>query len=154
MEAFEEGKEYPFTVGNTVTLPDNEYVIIEYGDGRKFMIVKKHYGSIYNLRPGNKIICRVDKINCNGQIFFEPLHPYFRPGVKAVFEITGATTRKFKKTDGVYGVLICKGSKDEPAIIKETDAANIMEFSPGDKVNAVIKKVSKGIAHLTEVTRV
>lgn len=153
MQVFEEGKDYPFTVRNTIILPDNEYIVIEHRDGRKFMITKKYYSVIYDLVPGKEIFCRVDKINCNGQIFFEPHHPYYTPGVMADFEITGETTRKFKKTDGVYRVLVCEGSKGEPAIIKETDIENLGAFKPGDRVRAAIKKVSKGVAHLTGVNR-
>jgi hypothetical protein len=154
MMKFEEGNDYPFVVRNLIRLPDDEYFVIEYRDGRKFMMKKKYYGSEYGLIPGKEIICRVDKINCNGRIFFEPHHPYFRPGMRAEFEITGESTRKFKKTDGIYRVLTCRGDKNEPAIIKETDTGNIHLFKPGNKVSALVKKVSKGEAHLTEVTRV
>ena len=43
----------------------------------------KHYG----IEPGNKINCRIDKINCTGKIFLEPEHPNLINGNRYDFMI-------------------------------------------------------------------
>jgi len=150
---FEEGKEYSFVISDIIHLPDNDYFVIEYSDGRKFMMRKSFYNDNYSLATGKKIICRVDKINCTGKIFFEPIHPYYSNGDKDVFEITGESTRRFKKTEGTYKVLTAINNKNDRAIVKETDVLNLNEFAIGERIEASIKKISRGELQLEEVKK-
>ncbi len=150
---FEEGKDYTFIIRSIISLPDDDYYMIEYTDGRKFLMRKKFYSDVYALAPGKEITCRLDKINCNGKLFFEPHHPFYSPGLKDIFIITGESTRKFKKTEGTYIVLTATGPKGDTAIIKETDVENLNDFKTGDRVAATIKKISRGELHLVEVRK-
>lgn len=149
---FEEGQDYSFLVCDRIVLPDDSYLVIESEDGRKFMMKERFYGPEYELASGKKIICRVDKINCSGKIFFEPRHPWLKPGDRGLYTITGEGSRKFKKTDGEYRVYTATGTRSEPAIIKETDNPEFSQFAIGQKVNATIKKISRGEVHLVDVT--
>lgn len=69
-----------FTLKGIQTFPDgNRYLILEDAKGYRFLQDYKPYAG-YGLKPGTKITCRVDKVNCNGKIFLEPAHPWFEEG--------------------------------------------------------------------------
>ena len=67
--------------------PDgNLYLILEDSNGYRFIQDYKPYAE-YGLKPGAKIICKVDKVNCNGKIFLEPQHPLFEEGKDYPFPV-------------------------------------------------------------------
>ncbi len=75
-----EGAVYPFRVRKTVSLgPDDEYYVLEDPNGYKILLTKSYYVG-YGFEPGQIINCRVDKVNCNGKVFLEPEHPFYREG--------------------------------------------------------------------------
>lgn len=84
---FKEGEWYNFRIINQIDIPDkgNQFVL-QHTSGRKILLPADNYVK-YNLRIGSIIDCRVDKINCTGQIFMEPKHPYYTIGNVYTFKI-------------------------------------------------------------------
>jgi hypothetical protein len=75
-----EGNTYPFQITGIVNLPDGtEYFTLSDPNNVKHLLEKRHYHH-YCFEIGQSISCRIDKINCNGKIYIEPLHPYYRLG--------------------------------------------------------------------------
>jgi len=72
------GRKFEFTLIKQVQLTDNneEFYIIEDDQQSKFLLLKKLYLP-YHFKIGQKITCTFDKINCKGQLFFEPENPYY-----------------------------------------------------------------------------
>lgn len=81
-----EGKSYPFEIRKIIQIPgsgEKHFVLI--GPDQKKYLLKASYYEHYALKIGRSITCFVDKINCSGQIFLEPQHPYYTPGERYDF---------------------------------------------------------------------
>ncbi len=75
-----EGEYYWFKIIKTLDLDDNDkYYVLEDPFGYKILMPREFYVD-YGFKQGQKILCRVDKINCEGQMFIEPEHPYYKEG--------------------------------------------------------------------------
>lgn len=77
---FKEGKWYYFTIVRTIDIPQKGlHYILGHESGKKLLLPAQYYVK-YNLKEGATIRCRIDKINCTGQVFLEPEHPIYKPG--------------------------------------------------------------------------
>jgi hypothetical protein len=75
-------------VGDTLTvlvkkeieLNGERFFVLE-AEGSKniFLLPAKQY-VFYNIKPNMHIQVKIDKINCSGEIFLEPLHPFYEEG--------------------------------------------------------------------------
>lgn len=76
-----EGEKYSFRIQRIVEMPPDQelFFVLEGPDEKKFLLQELMYRH-YNLKPGQELICRVDKINCSGRIYLEPDHPFCAPG--------------------------------------------------------------------------
>lgn len=83
----EEGNVYPFQVVKMVSLgPGDDWFVMRDPNGYKTLLPRSYYEE-YGLKPGKEILCRVDKINCNGRMFLEPMHPHYREGKVYSFDV-------------------------------------------------------------------
>lgn len=74
------GEYHNFRVQKIQVLPDGkEYFILvdKYGD--KHLLPARYYKG-YPIVINSLYICHIDKINCQGRIFLEPVHPYYQIG--------------------------------------------------------------------------
>jgi hypothetical protein len=85
-----EGKSYLFKILRIIEMPPDgeEQFVLESESGSKYLMTTQYYKH-YNLKPGQKIICRVDKINCSGKIYLEPEHPGCKVGEMLDFKVIG-----------------------------------------------------------------
>ncbi len=92
---FKEGEWYNFKIINQIDIPDkgNQF-LLQHISGRKILLPADNYVK-YNLTIGSSIDCRVDKINCTGQIFMEPKHPFYTIGNVYTLKIL-AINEKYK----------------------------------------------------------
>lgn len=82
-----EGLILEFKVLNIVKLQDGrDYYILEDPNGVKHFIDAEFYAN-YGIVAGNKIMCKVAKINCTGRIILEPIHPIYLEGQTYYFEL-------------------------------------------------------------------
>ncbi len=89
-----EGKIYPFRIVKTVSLgPDDNWFVLKDPNGYKILLPEAYYKS-YGFETGIIIKCRVDKVNCNGKVFLEPLHPVYKEGDTYTFEVIGKEHQK------------------------------------------------------------
>lgn len=91
------GAVYPFRILKTVSLgPEDDYFVLEDPNGYKILLNKPYFEG-YGFEPGQKIDCKVDKVNCNGKVFLEPIHPFYREGESYFFD--------FVCKDGLWNIL-------------------------------------------------
>lgn len=84
---FEEGIWYSFSISGIVNIPEKgEHFILLHDSGRK-MLLRTDYYVKYNFAIGQTIQCHIDKVNCTGQVFLEPKHPFYKNGEVYQFEI-------------------------------------------------------------------
>jgi len=89
---YKEGQSYPFEIRKIIHIPgsgEKHFVLI--GPDKKKYLLKASYYEHYVLHVGRTINCTVDKINCSGQIFLEPEHPYYKPGKRYDFLLIRVT---------------------------------------------------------------
>ncbi len=132
-----EGDWFPFRIHNLVHLQDDAwYYILEDVNGLKHFMPAEFY-EFYNMKPGDEIICKIDKINCTGRIFLEPKHPIYIEGEKYSFDI-----------------LFMPGQNNKNMILVKDYFGNGIEV-PGwgiekiatinnNKVNCIVKSIRKG----------
>jgi hypothetical protein len=87
------GNEFVFEIRKVLKLDsDNQlfYLIADASDN-KFLIPLKSYQH-YGFKVGDSINCKLDRINCDGEIFFEPLNPFYKEGSSYTFPVVTAKT--------------------------------------------------------------
>jgi hypothetical protein len=139
MVRYREGDEYGFIVEKQVVTPDDvAHFILSGPDNRRFLLPAEQY-SHYDIRKGEKLICRIDRINCKGEFFLEPLNPFYSEGHYYYFGVKGTDHR----TDG-FGKLV------KVAIVTDQFGnENIVEFRrkiplPGSRIKLLVERISKG----------
>jgi len=96
----QEGEKYNFFVKRILEIGGNNYYLL-LGPGDVKYLLKKDYYEHYNIDIDDTITCRVDKINCRGEVFLEPEHPYYSEGREYMFEVTGRDLRVDNKGETV-----------------------------------------------------
>jgi len=118
---FREGEWYSFQVTKVIDIPGGgKHFILTHESGKKILLPAKYYVK-YNIVENTQIRCRVDKINCTGQVFIEPEHPIYRVGKTYSFRVKQVLPSVFSEADtvtvtDVFGndidLLVPKGSID------------------------------------------
>ncbi|MEW5846600.1 MAG: hypothetical protein AB1777_10105 [Bacteroidota bacterium] len=118
---FREGEWYTFHVTKVIDVPGGgKHFILTHESGKKILLPAKYYDK-YNIIENTQIRCRVDKVNCTGQVFIEPEHPVYRMGKTYSFRIIQILPSVFSEADtvkvsDVFGndieILVPKGSVD------------------------------------------
>ncbi|MEA3445107.1 MAG: hypothetical protein U9R19_10325 [Bacteroidota bacterium] len=73
------GKVYSFGIKSIIDISGEEFFILIDPEDKKHLLPLVYY-SHYNFRPEQIISCKVDKINCTGKIFLEPINPFYSVG--------------------------------------------------------------------------
>lgn len=141
-----EGSYHFFHILKTVTIGDNEsWFVMQDPMGYKVLMPARFYEK-YNFQPGQKVKCRVDRINCSGRMFLEPMHPHYTEGEIYSFQPTGEGRQK-----SITG--------DEEFFIRVKDVlgyewkvrVNSLEKIPEDRqeVKCRLDRIKKGKLHLS-----
>ena len=147
----EVGNEFVFSVEKKITLPDGEYFILLADFNQKYLLPTEFYFE-FKLKIGDKIICRIDKLNCNGKVFLEPKHPVYNVGDKDVFTFQEIETRYTRKTKDKYLVRKAIGDKTIRAITP-IENENISP-SQDEKWLCEIDKIKKGELILNPISKI
>lgn len=86
-----EGKTYSFKINGRIILHDGlDYLVLIDPGGVKHLLEYSPYEA-YHLQEKGTVKCRVDKINCTGKIYLEPLHPHYKLNQVYSFKLLGYT---------------------------------------------------------------
>lgn len=89
-----EGTTHPFRLLGQMELGRGElYFVLRDPLGYKMLMPAGFYEN-YGFEEGQEIICRVDKINCNGRMYLEPQNPWYNEGEVYDFEVVSYGHRK------------------------------------------------------------
>lgn len=156
---FEEGSWYQFKIDGITTIPDKgEHFILLHDSGRKMLLNAQYYVK-YKFCVGDTIECRVDKVNCTGNVFLEPKHPFYIEGYTYNFEVIScipnddstisisvkdyfnnsiqliANQGSIKSTDFIIRLKVDKVKKGVP-ILSFTDIYKLSaDYRKGQKIN-------------------
>jgi hypothetical protein len=146
-EKFTEGEWHYFRVQKILEIPGEElYFLLESSKGNRMLMPFMLYKN-YGIEPGNKIRCRIDKINCSGKIFLEPEHPSLSNGNRYDFTILGkkqSTDRK-GRTQTYYSLKLPEGMQAH-AMLDDNISLPIPLH-----IKATLIRIRKGILILSEI---
>lgn len=87
-----EGEYYPFLIIKKMEMGSESYFVMQDPLGYK-ILMPSHFYIHYGFEPGQTITCRVDKINCNGRMYLEPMHPFYKEGEVYNFKVSDVGIR-------------------------------------------------------------
>jgi hypothetical protein len=132
----EEDKFYPFLILGIVEGVDGEeFFKLADPNGVKHLLNTQWYKD-YNLKKGETVICHIDKINCNGRIFIEPEHPFYKLDNIYNFTISGFT----KQNEGESAIV--QDALGNEILIPKEDLSD--EISVGEVVKYKVISIKKG----------
>ena len=143
----EEGRYYSFIPLKTIKLPDSsENLILTGPDHKKYLLPLVYYKG-YDLNEKKEIICKIDKINCSGKVFLEPLHPFYQEGnaYSFIVESFNSDTCRDNPENSTFYVRDIFGN-----IINVP--ANLLNpvIEPGAEVKLKVERISKGRIHFSK----
>ncbi|MDZ7739798.1 MAG: hypothetical protein U5K32_12175 [Bacteroidales bacterium] len=141
-----EGERYDFLVEKTIRMGENDYYLLKGPSGVKYLLSQKHY-SHYGIEVKGTVNCRVDKINCRGEVFLEPANPFYEEGKVYDFKIRGRDVRV--NEDGELTPVLLLDDKSGNELIMPINKAGNYDPEKTDHVSLPVKKINKGRIILT-----
>ncbi|HNW70867.1 MAG TPA: hypothetical protein PKI01_10720 [Bacteroidales bacterium] len=146
---FEEGQEYVFVVSNRIQLPpdDENFFILISAFNTKHLLPEKNYLN-YNIVPGQRLKCRIDKINCSGKIFLEPEHPVYKE--KEIYEFPVKGMETILNSEGKQELMILVDDCWHNDIFIN---ASTVETGKLKTIKCQVDRIKKGKLYLHPVTK-
>ncbi len=149
MQKLEENKSYIFKLGKIMQIADENFLSITDPLGKKHLIDLRYYKD-YNFEENSEMLCFVDKINCRGQIFIEPDHPFYKRESIHEFEYqkkTSLVTKQGKKIE----VIVVKDKLGRDCTILPNNIFQMSdEYSP-EKIKCKVERVKKSRLYLVNL---
>ncbi len=121
--------------------PGNPQFVLKDPLGYKVLMHAIFYKN-YGFSNGNKIVCRVDRVNCNGLMFLEPMHPIYKEGEVYFFEIIGKkTVTGFSGKSGFAFVVADALGNQWDIMVKPSF---LDSFTIGDVIRCYLERIKKG----------
>ena len=145
-EKFSEGGWLTFKVLKLMQIPGEEwYYLVQSPQGNRLLMPSRFYHG-YQIRIGEPLECRIDKINCSGKIFLEPAHPYFKPGELYSFEAVSREVQCDRKGRSFLRYELSCGFR-EAVYARFPEGFDIM---PPAALKARLIRIRKGVLLLDE----
>jgi hypothetical protein len=145
-----EGEEYEFLVEKELVTPnDSHHFILKGPDQKKYLIPVSVYQH-YNITVGSSIKCRIDKINCKGEIFLEPPNPFYTEGESYSFEVVNHE----KRTDAAgisHSVFVVRDLSGNTIPVPFEDDKPLP--LKGSRINLTVERITKGKVFLVRSSR-
>ncbi|MCK9332560.1 MAG: hypothetical protein M0Q19_05200 [Candidatus Cloacimonetes bacterium] len=138
-----EGEVYPFQVLKKLTMPEEgDFLQLRHSSsGRRILLSAEHYDK-YGIEPGTTIQCKVDRVNCTGKVFLEPLHPLYTEGNTYSFDIIEVDNNEEQP-----GMMLVKVKDLFDNTIEVTCPEKVLTTS--NKIALKVESIRKGIPTLT-----
>lgn len=138
---FKIGSCYSFSIESITKVPEKgNHFVLKHESGRKMLLNTQHYVK-YNFNLGQTIECRVDKVNCSGQVFLEPRHPHYNEGSFYDFNLLSIKNNE----DKTNSILVRDFFDNEIQVFVNTH----VELKDQGKVLLKVERIKKGIPVLS-----
>lgn len=139
---FEEGSWYSFTISGLTYIPDKgDFYVLTHESGRK-MLLKSSFYTKYNFVLGQNIECRIDKVNCTGQVFLEPKHPIYSEGCLYSFPLIKVN----KEEKSLFNATVRDVLDNEIDVF----VSQIKRYKINESILLKVVQIKKGIAVLQQ----
>jgi hypothetical protein len=136
-----EGSRYKFKVERKIEFEDDKFWVLSGPDNKRYLLSYSDYSS-YNISESALLDCRVDKINCKGEVFLEPEHPYYREGSVYEFLVKAMETRINKSGENENVIILNAPDNTLVVVPEKVFKHKIPEIN--SSVSLVIDKIIKG----------
>lgn len=143
----EEGRRYDFLVQKTLDIGSVTYYLLR-GPSRKKYLLRKDLYEDYDIQMNTTINCRVDKINCRGEVFLEPENPHYSEGGVYCFEIKGRDIRVNESGDPLPVLLVRDKFGNE--LVVPMNLAGDYEPDNSKSISLKVLRINKGRIMFTE----
>lgn len=143
----QENERYDFVVEKTVRLGGSIYYLLKGPDDVRYLLKKSLYEH-YNIRKGDTVDCRVDKINCRGEVFLEPANPHYAEGEEYEFKVAGRDVR-LNETGEVIPVVVVKDVFNNDLVVPMRDIDPGNSYEKG-VIKLRVARINKGKIRFTE----
>jgi hypothetical protein len=106
----------------------------------------------YNIALNSEIECVIDKINCKGEIYIEPIHPYYQHGQIYKFTFSGKGTKETKYGEKI-NVIFLKDIYNQMCWVKALGWQMKDDYQP-EFINCKVDRIKKGIPKLINTEKV
>jgi hypothetical protein len=138
---FKIGSWYSFIIESIIDIPEKgNHFVLRHESGRKMLLDSRYYVK-YELNLGQTLACRVDKLNCAGQVFLEPKHPHYNEGSIYSFDYLGVKQNEDKTTS----ILINDTLNNEIQVLLNSN----LEQRIDGQVQLKVERIKKGIPILS-----
>lgn len=137
----EESKRYDFLVEKSVRVGEFTYYLLKGPEDDKYLLREDYYRH-YNIQINNKINCRVDKINCRGEVFLEPENPYYKEGEEYDFRVVGRDIRVNESGEVIPVILVLDQLNNE--LVAPMSITGAYDVVNNDSIRLRIWKINKG----------
>lgn len=139
---FEEGTWYQFKIDNIIHVPEKgEHFVLLHESGRKMLLNAQYYVK-YNFSIGQYIDCRVDKVNCTGQVFLEPKHPHYKEGLTYTFQVIRTNVME----DQTINIFVKDYFENDIQLLTN----HLLENEVTGSINLKVDRVKKGFPILSQ----
>lgn len=134
---------YPFILQKEIEIPqEGIHYILSDPHGYRHLLKKAYYLN-YNLKIGETIRCRIDKINCSGKIYLEPEHPFYKEHTAYDFQFIERKTI-LNAFDEHEEILILADLFGNQLSVAAKNAVIV-----DNKVNCIVEQIKKGVVFVT-----
>ncbi len=148
---YKEGESILFKIKKLIELAENEeYYVLEDSLGQR-QLLKAEYYKNYGFKTGQKIICRIDHINCSGKIFLEPEHPFYKENEIYEFVIDNIEKSENRLKESVFHINSTDKTGNTATCITENIPEN--NIKPGQKIQYKIERIKKGKLYLSIINQ-
>ncbi len=140
-----EGETYTFRLLKTISLGEGDHHYVMEDPNAYKVLVPAAFYTHYGFRDGQELLCRVDRINCNGRIFLEPLHPFYREGAVYGFDVLCRGHRKDLCGEDQWYFLV-KDIHGKTWEVSTSDKA--LWDHPPETLRCRLKRIKKGRLYL------
>jgi hypothetical protein len=134
-----EGEVFSFFVEKEIRSPDNSrYYVLSGPDRKRYLIPVLTYKD-YEIVPGKKIKCRIDRINCKGEVFLEPSHPYYSEGKSYLFKVTGRDVRTDNAGKNLDVLIVADKLGNKIPVLEDR-----LKYKKGSFIRLTVERISKG----------
>jgi hypothetical protein len=136
----QEGQYLDFEVVKSLEIDrDQKFWVLRDPLGYKVLLPYELYKD-YGIQKGETINCRIDRVNCNGKVFLEPRHPYYREGEVYNFPLVDVETSSSLLGDNVFFYIV----KDVHNNHLKVNASLLSDQPAPQIVQCFVERVKKG----------
>jgi len=146
-------KAYKFKIINKISdVFGPSFVLQDILENKLIMTSVYYDNEIYNLKIGMEITCYVDKINCNGRIFLEPEHPYYKIGDIHTFPFI-RKSKRYDKDGNETDVLIVKDIYGNECTALPKDKNQLLDTYSPENIECKVIKIKKSQVYLANISK-